>query len=147
MTVTAVGGHLLGVGTDLVDVGRLRAALDRRAGLRTRLFTEQEWDFAASHHDPLPHLAARFAAKESVMKALGRGMDSMGFAEIEVLRSPTGVPSVGLSGRAEQVAAERGVGGWLLSLTHTAELAQAVAIAVAAGPSADESSVHATPVP
>lgn len=124
------GGRVVGVGTDLVEVERLRAALGRRAGLRTRLFTEGEWDYAARHRDPLPHLAARFAAKESVMKALGRGMDSMGFAEIEVRRDEGGAPSVVLSGRAERIAAERGVDAWQLSLTHTDSLAQAVAIAL-----------------
>lgn len=119
----------VGVGTDLVEVDRLRAALDRHPGLRTRLFTEREWAYAARHQDPLPHLAARFAAKESVMKAIGRGMDTMGFAEIEVVRDAHGVPGIELSGRAETAAIAAGVGRWLLSMSHTGGLAQAVAIA------------------
>lgn len=122
----------VGVGTDLVEVDRLRAALTRRPGLRTRLFTDREWEYAAAHRDPLPHLAARFAAKESVMKAIGRGMDSMGFAEIEVVRDAGGVPGIELSGRAAAAAQDAGVGSWLLSLTHTGSLAQAVAVARAA---------------
>ena len=126
------GGRPIGVGTDLVDVERLRGALDRRRGLRARLFTDAEWEYAARHRDPLPHLAARFAAKESVMKALGRGMDSMGFTEIVVVRDVHGAPGVVLSGRAEVIADELGVGGWLLTLSHTDSLAQAVAIAVTA---------------
>ena len=84
---------VVGVGTDLVDVDRVRRALERRPGLRTRLFTESEWAYATRHRDPHPHLAARFAAKEAVMKALGRGMSSMGFAEIEVVRDDSGAPS------------------------------------------------------
>ncbi len=121
---------VLGVGTDLVEVDRVRAALERQPGLRTRLFTEAEWRYAARHRDPHPHLAARFAAKEAVMKALGRGMSSMGFAEIEVIRDESGAPSVLLHGAAAAIGAERGVAAWHLSLTHTDALAQAVAVAV-----------------
>ena len=122
---------VLGVGTDLVDVDRMRAALDRQAALRERLFTPAEWEYAARHRDPLPHLAARFAAKESIMKALGHGMEHMSFHEIEVVRDEqTGAPAVRLHGRAAQVAARAGVGAWRLSLTHTSSLAQAVAIAL-----------------
>lgn len=121
---------VVGVGTDLVDVDRVRRALERRPGLRTRLFTDHEWDYAARHQDPYPHLAARFAAKEAVMKALGRGMSSMGFAEIEVGHDEHGAPSVTLHGAAASVAATAGVRGWHVSLTHTDALAQAVAVAV-----------------
>jgi holo-[acyl-carrier protein] synthase len=121
---------VLGLGTDLVEVERMRGALARQPGLRTRLFTVDEWDYAARHRDPHPHLAARFAAKEAVMKALGRGMSSMGFAEIEVVRTSDGVPSVQLSGSAASIAMESGVTGWHLSLTHTDLMAQAVAIAI-----------------
>jgi holo-[acyl-carrier protein] synthase len=78
----------------------------------------------------MPHLAARFAAKESVMKALGHGMDRMSFTEIEVVRDDAGRPSVVLSGRAAGVAEEVGVRQWHLTMTHTSTLAQAVAIAV-----------------
>lgn len=126
---------VLGVGTDLVDVDRVRAALDRQAGLRDRLFTPAEWEYAARHRDPLPHLAARFAAKESVMKALGRGMEHMSFHEIEVVRDDeTGAPAVRLHGRAAEVAERAGAQSWRLSLTHTSTLAQAVAIALTGGP-------------
>jgi holo-[acyl-carrier protein] synthase len=121
---------VVGVGTDLVDVDRVRGALERQPGLRTRLFTEHEWDYAARHRDPFPHLAARFAAKEAVMKALGRGMGAMGFAEIEVTRDEHGAPSVVLHGAAAAVAEAAGVRRWHVSLTHTDALAQAVAVAV-----------------
>ncbi len=127
---TAALPGVLGVGTDLVDVERVRQALERQPGLRTRLFTESEWDYAARHRDPHPHLAARFAAKEAVMKALGRGMSSMGFAEIEVRRDEHGAPRIALHGSAATVAAAAGVAEWHLSMTHTDSLAQAVAVAV-----------------
>jgi holo-[acyl-carrier protein] synthase len=127
-------GHVVGVGTDLVDVDRVRAALGRQEGLRQRLFTEAEWAYSARHRDPMPHLAARFAAKEAVMKALGHGMDQVAFHEIEVLRGESGRPSVRLAGRAAEVASAAGVAAWHLSLSHTTTLAQAVAVAVGTGP-------------
>ncbi len=127
---------VVGLGTDLVEVERMRRALGRRPGLRSRLFTVDEWDYAARHRDPHPHLAARFAAKEAVMKALGHGMSSIGFVEIEVARSSSGVPSVVLSGNAASIARGSGVTGWHLSLTHTDLMAQAVAIAVGDGSTA-----------
>ena len=117
------------MGTDLTDVGALRRALDRRPGLRHRLFTDAEWEYSARHRDPLPHLAGRFAAKEAVMKCLGAGMGRVGFTEIEVRREESGAPTVSLSGRAAARAEELGVGRWWLSLTHTSELAQSVALA------------------
>lgn len=121
---------VIGVGTDLVDVGRLRVALGRRDGLRRRIFTDGEWDYADRHRDPMPHLAARFAAKEAVMKALGSGMTGMAFHEIDVGREESGRPMVALHGRAAAVADAAGVRRWHLTLTHTDSLAQAVAIAV-----------------
>ncbi len=124
---------VLGVGTDLVEVARVRAALGRQPGLRERLFTEEEWAYAHRHRDPMPHLAARFAAKEAVMKALGRGMDAMSFHEIGVVRDEDGRPTVELSGRAVRAADAAGVAAWEVSLTHTAELAQAVAVALGRG--------------
>ena len=63
------------------------------------------------------------------MKALGRGMSSMAFTDIEVQNEPSGAPGVRLSGRARQVADEVGVGSWLVSLTHDATMAHAIAIA------------------
>lgn len=128
--MTTEVGQPVGLGTDLTEVDALRRALRRRPGLRTRLFTDDEWDYAARHRDPLPHLAGRFAAKEAVMKCLGAGMDRVAFTDIEVRHLDSGAPTVVLSGRAATRAHERGVERWWLSLTHTTTLAQAVALAV-----------------
>lgn len=117
------------MGTDLVDVERLRESLDRTPGLTHRLFTPAEQARCNRNADPLPHLAARFAAKEAVMKALGRGMSAMAFTDIEVQNDPSGAPGVRLSGRARQVADQIGVGSWLVSLTHEGATAHAIAIA------------------
>jgi len=123
------GGTVLGVGTDLVEVSRLSAALERTPALLHRLFTPAEQARCNRNKDPLPHLAARFAAKEAVMKSLGAGMSAMAFTDIEVVSGADGAPGVRLSGRARQVAERRGVATVLVSLTHTGDLAQAHAVA------------------
>ena len=65
------------------------------------------------------------------MKALGVGLGTFRFTEVEVQRQPTGEPRLALMGRAAQLAAERGARGWLVSLTHTASVAAAVVLALA----------------
>jgi holo-[acyl-carrier protein] synthase len=122
--------HVIGVGLDAVDVERMRALLTRRPGIVDRLFTEGERDYARAAPDPSERLAARFAAKEAVMKALGVGLGAFAFADVEVVRDEAGAPSLRLAGGAAALAAERGVTGWRLSLTHTASVAEAVAIAL-----------------
>jgi len=126
---TSDGPPVLGVGTDVVQVERLRTALDRTPALVHRLFTPAEQAACNRQKDPLPHLAARFAAKEAVMKSLGRGMSSMGFTDIEVTTDAAGAPGVRLSGRARQVADGLGVASWLVSLSHDGDIAHAIALA------------------
>jgi len=125
---------VFGVGIDLVQVDRLSAALVRQPSLRYRLFTSQEWGFAhrsnAGADDSSAQLAMFFAAKESVMKALGRGMNSMGFTEIEVQVGLQNQSRLHLSGRAAQRATELGIESWQLSLARTELMAQAVVIAL-----------------
>jgi holo-[acyl-carrier protein] synthase len=74
-------------------------------------------------------LAARFAAKEAVMKALSTGLGGVDFSDIEVLRAPSGAPVLTIAGRARQRAQARGVSRWHVSLSHTASLATAVVVA------------------
>ena len=80
--------------------------------------------------DPVPGLAARFAAKEAVMKALGVGLGAFALAEVEVARRDGGEPVLHLHGRAAALAEQRGVREWRLSLSHTATTAMAVALAL-----------------
>jgi len=119
-----------GLGTDLVEIERFRRALTRRAALGPRLFSEREREYANRQHDPAKSLAARFGAKEAVMKAKGVGLWAFGFRDVEVVRRDSGEPEVVLHGRAAEAAAERGITGWQLSLTHTDTTAMAVAIAL-----------------
>jgi holo-[acyl-carrier protein] synthase len=120
---------MIGVGTDLVDLDRFRTALERTPGLKARCFTEAEQEYAERRRDPLERFAARFAAKEAVMKALGVGLGSCELREIEVVRAESGQPSVHLHGRAAALSADHGVSAWHLSLTHSETAAHAIAIA------------------
>jgi holo-[acyl-carrier protein] synthase len=120
----------IGLGLDLVDIARFAAVLDRRPSISERLFTAGERAYALSLANPVPSLAARFAAKEAVMKALGVGLGAFAFNEVEVQRQPSGEPRLLLTGRAAELSAERGVRQWLISLTHTSTAAAAVALAL-----------------
>jgi holo-[acyl-carrier protein] synthase len=120
---------MIGIGIDLVDIERFRRSLERTPSLRTRLFTPVELEYVAPQADPVPSLAARFAAREAVMKALGVGLGAFGFHEVWVERAPSGRPWLAFTGRALELSAEAGVARWHLSLTHTDLTAAAYVIA------------------
>ena len=122
---------VVGIGTDLVDVDRFRTVLRRRPSVADRLFTPGERTYAQRAIDPSARLAARFAAKEAALKALGYGLGGMRMAEIEVVRDDDGRPEILLHGAARQRAAEHGVNRWLVSLSLTDRLAQATVVALA----------------
>ena len=122
---------IVGVGTDLVEIARFRLAMQRRGvRLEERLFSDDERAYAGRQKDPAKSYAARFGAKEAVMKAMGVGLWKFKLRDVEVARAKSGAPSVVLHGRAAEMAAERGVVAWHLSLTHTETTALAVAIAM-----------------
>ncbi len=120
---------IVGIGIDLVDIDRFRTSLQRTPSMRTRLFTETELAYVAPKADPVPSLAARFAAREAVMKSLGLGLGAFGFHEVWVERAESGAPSLVVTGRAEELADEAGIGVWHLTLTHSATTAGAYVIA------------------
>lgn len=111
-----------GVGIDLLEIERLERALERHPRLAERVFTEGERAYAAAKARPGRHLAARFAAKEAVVKALGM-RNLLGLSEIEVVAGEP--PTVRLSGSAETAAAGRTID---ISLTHSRDNAAAVAL-------------------
>jgi holo-[acyl-carrier protein] synthase len=112
-----------GVGIDLLEIERMERALERHPRLARRLFTDAELDYAGGKARPGRHLAARFAAKEAVVKALGLS-GGFGLREIEVVAGEP--PSVRLSGRAAEAA--KGL-QLEISLTHSRDNAAAVAFA------------------
>jgi len=115
-----------GVGVDAVDVARFGAALGRHPAIAARLFTDGERSEAAGD---VQRLAARFAAKEAAMKALGRGIGAFGWHDVEVVRADGGAPSLRVTARAASLARGRGVSRWHVSLTHTATVAVAMVVA------------------
>lgn len=123
---------MIGIGVDLCEVERMRAALTRTPTIRDRLFTETEQAYCDLRRDPAERYAARFAAKEAVLKAMGVGVGACKWREIEVARASSGAPSVLLHGGAQRLADERGIGEWRLSMTHTHRMAEAIAVALAA---------------
>jgi holo-[acyl-carrier protein] synthase len=124
---------VVGVGVDAVDLDRFRVVLGRRRRLAERVFTEGERADARAAADPVPRLAARFAAKEAVMKALGVGLGAFALADVEVVRDPSGSPSLVLHGSAADRARAAGVARWHLSLTHSGLVALAMVVAAGRG--------------
>lgn len=122
---------VVGVGVDAVDIARVRAALTRTPGLLRRLFTEREHGSCVTRCGDLRYggLAARFAAKEAVAKALGTGIRGFGFRDIEVLGDENGRPTVTLHGGAVDVARAAGIAQVHVSLSTSADLAVANAVA------------------
>lgn len=121
---------MIGIGVDLCDVERMRAALRRTPTLRARLFTAQEQSYCDRRRDPTERYAARFAAKEAVLKAMGLGLGACRWQDIEVIRAESGEPALVLHDRAAALAAERGITRWLITMTHTATLAEAIVVAL-----------------
>jgi holo-[acyl-carrier protein] synthase len=119
---------VIAVGTDLIEIARIRRSLERYPGFRDRCFTAAERAYCDARPDPAESYAGRFAGKEAVGKALGFGVArAFAWKEIEIAGRPK--PSVRLSGRLAVRAHAAGVQAIDLSMTHSRELAQAVAIA------------------
>jgi holo-[acyl-carrier protein] synthase len=119
-----------GLGVDIVEIDRMRGALERHPRMKERIFSAAERAYCDKRNKPEVHYALRFAAKEAVLKALGTGFAGMSFQDVEVVRDAGGRPSPKLHGRAAEVAEEIGVVEMHLSLsyTHTTAVASAVAI-------------------
>jgi holo-[acyl-carrier protein] synthase len=116
------------VGTDVIEIQRVRRALERYPGFRERCFTAAERAYCDSRPNPAQHYAARFAGKEAIGKALGFGVArAFAWREVEIAGRPK--PSVTLSGRVEAWAKRVGAGAIDLSMSHSRDLATAVAVA------------------
>lgn len=126
---------IVGIGVDEAEVGRMGDVLARTPSIRARLFTTGERAYAESAEPVMAaqRFAARFAAKEAVLKAMGAGLGACKFVEIEVVRDgESGAPSVALHGAAADLARDRGVAQLHLSITHTESRAVAFVIAESA---------------
>ncbi len=122
---------VIGLGVDAVEIARMRTALTRTPTLLHRLFTEREQASCVTRCGDMRYggLAARFAAKEAVAKALGTGISGFSFRDIEVLSDAAGRPTVALHGGAAQVASAAGIDRVHVSLSTSHDLAVANAVA------------------
>jgi holo-[acyl-carrier protein] synthase len=121
---------IVGSGVDLCEVPRLRTAIERHGDrFKQRVFTDREIAYAESKANRYERFAARFAAKEAGMKALGTGWrGGLGWRDLEVTNLRTGRPTLAFHGKAAEIAKRLGVRNVALSLTHTAEQAMAIVI-------------------
>jgi holo-[acyl-carrier protein] synthase len=118
---------IIGSGIDLVEIGRIQHSVDRY-GKRflDRVYTSAEQAYCLRKRKAAESFAARFAAKEAGAKALGTGISfGVNWLEFEVIREPSGRPTLKFHGRAAEIAARMGVARAALSITHTGELAMA----------------------
>lgn len=118
---------IIGSGIDVVEIGRIQQSIDRYGGrFLDRVYTSAEQAYCQRKRRSAESFAARFAAKEAGAKALGTGISyGVRWLEIEVVREPSGRPTLEFHGRAAGIAARLGVARAALSITHTADLAMA----------------------
>jgi holo-[acyl-carrier protein] synthase len=119
---------MLASGVDLVEIERMQSVIERYGErFLNRVFTARELDEVGSN---MSSLAARFAAKEAVSKALGTGIGRVAWREIEILRGPARQPILVLSGEAQLLAQQLGLDQWSVSLSHTQGHAIALVVAI-----------------
>jgi holo-[acyl-carrier protein] synthase len=123
---------ITGIGVDLVNIPRLRDVIERwQDRFLERVFTAQEIAYCRARRDPVPHFAARFAAKEAGLKALGTGLRlGVNWRELEVRRERGQAPELVLLGRSKEIGRSRGGSRMLLALSHEGEYALAQAMLV-----------------
>jgi holo-[acyl-carrier protein] synthase len=120
---------IVGTGIDIAEVPRIRAAMERHNRFRERVFTDREVAYAESKANRYERYAARFAAKEAGMKALGTGWrGGLAWRDLEVTNLRSGRPTLTFHGVAAQIAEKLGARNVSLSLTHTAEQAMAFVV-------------------
>jgi holo-[acyl-carrier protein] synthase len=120
---------IAGLGTDLVEVGRIAAAMEKQAGFREMIFSATEIAYCESKTNKYEHYAARFAAKEAFFKALGTGwLTGTVFSEVEIINNEDGKPEILISGETADTLAPMRITNMLVSLTHVKAMASAVVI-------------------
>ena len=118
-----------GVGTDIVEVNRIADKIGKEQGFRELVFSAGEINFCESAAHPAQHYAARFAAKEAFLKAMGTGWaNGTAFNEIEIVHNEKGQPQLHLSGNTAAWALQNGMGSVSVSISHIREMATAVVV-------------------
>lgn len=125
---------IVGIGVDLVKISRIEKAGNGHPAFIDRVFTQKEKDYCHRQKFPAQHFAARFAAKEAVLKAFGTGLSAgMKWTDIEVLHGEGGGPIVNISGAAKDLADLKGVKQIMLSYSHDEGYAVAHAVLIGGG--------------
>jgi holo-[acyl-carrier protein] synthase len=121
---------IVGLGIDLVENTRIRDSIDRFGDrFLSRIYTQEEREYCAKCAHPVIHFAARFAAKEAALKALGTGLSGgIKWKDVAIIRSPSGKPELHLEGEALAVATALGASRFHVSLTHDQTFSSAVVI-------------------
>jgi holo-[acyl-carrier protein] synthase len=120
---------IYGIGTDIIETGRIQTVMERDLGFREKIFSPGEISYCESKKNKYQHYAARFSAKEAFMKALGTGWrDGIRFVEIEVIHDPLGKPLIRLSGKAKEIAEQEGISTFHITISHIKEIATATVI-------------------
>ncbi len=120
-----------GTGLDIIEISRIKHSMQKYSGkFEERVFTSKEIDYCRSKADPSKHFAARFAAKEAVLKSLGTGMaQGITWKDMEILNRESGQPVLNLTGRGRHIFDELNLKDIHISITHDKSYALAQAIA------------------
>jgi holo-[acyl-carrier protein] synthase len=115
------GGVIVGLGVDIAEVGRVKAAIERHGEVfLRRVYTPREREYCERFKNKFERYAGRFAAKEAAMKALGTGWSrGVRWVDVEVVREKGGRPTIALAGEAKSIAERLGVKHIVMSITHT----------------------------
>jgi len=120
---------IYGIGTDIIEVSRIKTVMERDIGFREKIFTEGEITYCEKMKNKYQNYAARFSAKEAFLKAIGTGWRfGIRFADIDVYHDDFGKPLIHLTGKAEELALREGITKIHVSLSHLKEIATAVVI-------------------
>jgi holo-[acyl-carrier protein] synthase len=120
---------VIGLGIDIVEVSRIRKALENGDALARRVFTEQELQYCAARKNRFQHFAGRFAAKEAALKAIGTGwQEGIRWQDVEVVPGEKGKPELNFYGRAEEILKELKGRSAHLTITHASEYAVAAVV-------------------
>lgn len=120
---------ILGVGTDIVEINRVKSAMENNEKFIDKIFTESETIYIFNKRIKYESAAGMFCAKEAVSKALGTGINEFKWTDIEVVRDNNGAPQVKLYNRAYQVFIQKEMKDILISISHCREYAIATAVA------------------
>ncbi|MDF2839640.1 MAG: acpS [Clostridia bacterium] len=120
---------IFGIGTDIIEIDRLKKAIKRNPKILNRLFTDYEIEYFKSRSMNVQHIAGSFSAKEAVVKSLGTGISGFCWKDVELLRGSSGKPMVKLYNNAKKLAAKNKIGIIFISISHSQSHAMATAVA------------------